>query len=148
MDIEKLKKQLIRHEARKLDVYKCSAGKLTVGIGHNLTDNGISGAVCRLMFQEDISRCSRELETIFGHSFSLYPENIQLVLADMIFNLGFVRFNWFKKMIQAVRDRNWSEMSAQMEDSKWFNQVGERAVNLIKMVNDVNELDGRQDKAT
>ena len=147
MNIEKLKEQLIRHEALRLKPYKCSAGKTTIGIGRNLDDVGITNGEARLLLDNDINRCRVELFKMFDE-FETLPENIQLVLADMIFNLGASRFRQFTKMIQAVSHEDWKEMSYQMTNSRWFAQVGTRAVNLIKMVNDVNELEGRQDKAT
>jgi len=39
---DKLVDQIIEHEGLKLKPYHCPAGKLTIGVGRNLEDKGIS----------------------------------------------------------------------------------------------------------
>ena len=39
-------------------------------------------------------------------------------------------------MLKACREHDWKEMASQMEDSRWFNQVGRRSVELQEMVLD------------
>ena len=56
MDLDKLKELIVKHEGERLDLYRCTAGKLTIGIGHNIQDKGISKAVSTLMFEEDIKK--------------------------------------------------------------------------------------------
>ena len=56
----------------------------------------------------------------------------------MMFNMGYPRMTKFKKMKQAVDNRDWLEASEQMKDSRWYTQVTNRAdrlVNRMKMVN-------------
>ena len=62
------------------------------------------------------------------------PENIQRVLVNMCFNLGGTRLSKFKNMLKACREHNWDEMAVQMEDSRWFGQVGLRSIELKEMV--------------
>jgi GH24 family phage-related lysozyme (muramidase) len=50
----------------------------------------------------------------------------------MLFNLGKPKFLTFKKFILAVKDKDWEEASLQMESSKWYKQVGNRAKRLVK----------------
>ena len=133
MDYDRLKKLLIKHEDEKFKPYKCTAGKLTIGIGHNLDDKGISKAVSDLLYKEDITEVIEDLHNIFN-DFESLPENIQLVLADMRFQLGSSGFRKFKQLINAVNNHNWVEMIKQMKDSNWFKQVPNRANDLINMV--------------
>jgi len=133
--IEKIKELLIKHEGLRLKPYKCPAGKLTIGVGRNIEDNGITKDEALYLLENDIKRCLKELEDIFGKEFFYYPEEIKIVLTDMIFNLGKSKFLKFKKMIQAVKDKNYMEMVKQMEDSKWCRQqVKNRCNELIKFL--------------
>lgn len=134
MDYTKIKEQLIDHEALKLKLYRCTANKLTIGVGHNIEDNGISYKAAMFILGEDIDECFEDLKRIFKH-FENLPENIQHVLIDMRFQLGYDRFRGFRKMIIAVQAFNWREMVVQMKDSKWYRQTTNRADELIEMVN-------------
>lgn len=89
------------------------------------------------MLANDIAECVDDLRKNIFIDFDKLPENIQLVLVDMRFQLGSYTFRKFKKMINAVANRNWSEMIKQMKDSAWYRQTTKRAENLILMVNDV-----------
>lgn len=133
MNHDRLKKLLIKHEGEKFKPYKCTAGKLTIGIGHNLDDKGISKAVSDLLYKEDIAEVIDDLHIIFNN-FDELPENIQLVLADMRFQLGGSGFRKFKQLINAVNNYNWVEMINQMRDSSWFKQVPNRVNDLMNMV--------------
>ena len=133
MNTEKLKEQLIEHESLRLKPYRCSAGKLTIGVGRNLDDNGISKSEAMFMLDNDIDVSINDLHKIFP-DFNNLNETLQMVLIDMMFNLGLTRFRKFKKMIAAVKTEDWKEMVVQMKDSAWYRQVGIRAKNLIKMI--------------
>ena len=136
MDHKKLKKMLIEHEGIKYAPYKCTAGKTTIGIGHNLDDKGISKAVVDLLYNEDVAEVESDLKAIFDDFYTL-PEQIQLVLTDMRFQLGYQGFRSFKRMILAVKNRNWPEMFLQMKNSDWHRQTPKRANDLLKMVLEV-----------
>jgi len=136
MDHKKLKKMLIEHEGIKYAPYLCTAGKTTIGIGHNLDDKGISKAVVELLYTEDVAEVESDLKAIFD-DFDTLPEQIKLVLADMRFQLGYKGFRSFKRFIIAVKDRNWPVMVAQMKTSQWHNQTTKRANDLISLVLEV-----------
>jgi glutamate formiminotransferase len=52
----------------------------------------------------------------------------------MCFNLGGTRMSKFRNMLSACREHNWEKMAAEMEDSRWFKQVGRRSVELQALV--------------
>ena len=138
MNRYRVEEQLIEHEGERLKLYQCSAGKATIGIGHNLTDRGITKEMSRFIFQCDLQECIVDLQSfVFPGQFESFPENIQHVLIDMRFQLGFIRFRDFKKMIAAFKKMDLAEAVIQMEKSKWFLQVPSRANNLIKMVEEL-----------
>jgi len=83
----KIKELLIKHEGLKLKPYICPAGKLTIGVGRNIEDNGISKDEAMYLLENDIKRCEKELREIFN-DFDSLPDNIKIALIDMIFNMG------------------------------------------------------------
>ena len=133
MNYTRLREVLTDHEGLKYKPYKCTAGKLTIGIGHNLDDRGVSPAVVNLMYDEDVTEVVADLKIIFT-DFDDLPYDIHIVLADMRFQLGANRFRKFRKMIAAVKQSNWPEMIIQMKDSDWYKQTTNRANDLISMV--------------
>ena len=114
-----------KHESMVLKPYTDSVGKLTIGVGRNLDDNGISEDEALYMLSHDIKTVTDDLHSIF-EDFSYLPYDVQLALTDMIFNLGKPRFLGFKKMIQAIKDKDFKEAARQAKDSKWCKQVGSR----------------------
>ncbi|CCK78994.1 glycoside hydrolase family protein [Desulfobacula toluolica] len=133
MNHKKIADQLIKHEGLRLKPYHCPAGKLTIGVGRNLEDKGITEKEAALLLENDIEECLEDLKTIF-QEFDLLPEPVQRVLVDMRFNLGPNRFRRFKKMIAAVEHQNFNQAAMEMKDSRWYSQVGKRAETLINMM--------------
>ena len=132
---EKLTDQLTKHEGLRLKPYHCTAGKLTIGIGRNLEDKGITEKEAVMLLENDIQECIQDLKTIF-QAFDLLPEPARRVLVDMRFNLGPNRFRHFKKMIRAVNEQNFTQAATEMKDSRWYTQVGQRARTLVKMMSE------------
>jgi lysozyme len=123
---------LNRHEGCKLKPYRCTAGKLTIGIGRNLDDVGISEEEANYLLNNDIKKCLIKLEKL--NYWPVLTETRRLVLLDMAFNLGYNGLMGFKKFLGAVSDRRYEEASRLMLDSKWAKQVGQRAVTLSAMM--------------
>ena len=73
---------------------------------------------------------------MFGSEDGFYnlPEDIQHVLVNMCFNLGGNRLSNFKNMLEACREHDWERMAREMEDSRWFKQVGRRSLELQTVV--------------
>lgn len=129
-------KQLIamlkRHEGRNLKPYKCPAGKLTIGYGRNIEDNGISEIEAMVMLRNDIEQCYEELN-VFSW-FADLDQVRQEALIDMLFNLGLPTFLEFKKTLKFVAEGKYSQAAEEMLRSKWADQVGDRAKELAYMV--------------
>lgn len=128
MDIEKFKEHVRWAESEKLFPYRCSAGKLTIGVGRNLDDRGITPEESGFLLNTDVSIV---LEECGGLDYwdSLDPAR-QLVVADMVFNLGLARFNRFVKFQAALRIGDYVLAATEMMDSRWADQVGRRALKL------------------
>ena len=134
MSDSKLMASICRHEGLRLKLYKCPAGKLTIGWGHNIEDLGISKDVANLMLREDIDQATKSTQQIFPLVWKFLSEKRKIVLINMMFNLGNTRFLTFKNMIKAVRDENFSQAALEMKDSLWYKQVTTRAEELIKLM--------------
>ena len=126
-------KQLIIDEGLELKPYKDTVGKLTIGIGRNLDDNGISEDEAHFLCHNDISRCEQELISNFIF-YGLMDTNKQEVLINMCFNIGITKLLRFKNMIACLEIADYVGAAREMKDSNWYHQVGERAERLIKIM--------------
>lgn len=132
MDISKLKKLIVLHEGERLRMYKCPAGKWTIGVGHNIEDRGISKAVSDLMFQEDVASSIHEASQFSW--FDELSEARQIVIVSMIFNMGLGTFKEFKNTIGYIDAGDYASAAGEMLDSKWARKVGHRAIELSQMM--------------
>lgn len=124
-----------QHEGFRDKPYRCTAGKLTIGYGRNLDDVGISNREATILLYNDIIEATESVRVVFsGFEFDEFSENRQAALIDMMFNLGRSRFMKFKKMITAIRCKDWNEAADQAKDSRWFYQVGERGVKIVRLL--------------
>ncbi len=130
--MEQLRKLLIKHEGLRLRPYRCTAGKLTIGVGRNLEEVGITEAEASAMLDNDIARVLLELRGL--EFFAALDEVRRAVLADMCFNLGFAGLGKFRKMLAAVETGDFTAASAEMLNSRWAVQVGSRAQRLSAMM--------------
>ena len=133
MDIEALKNQLILHEGLKLEPYECTAGKLTIGVGRNIEDIGITEDEARYLLDNDILRVCDELDRNLPWWRDLSDAR-QRVLVDMVFNLGISRFMQFQNTIAAIESGDYETAASEMLDSRWADQVGNRAKTLSRMM--------------
>lgn len=128
-------RELVRkHEGLRLKVYRDTAGKLTIGYGRNLDDKGISNSEAETLLDNDLKEVYGDLETIFSKT--IWDEDINRLaaLVSMRFNLGPAGFRKFKKMIEAVRNRDWNEAANQAKDSQWYSQVGVRGQEIVDLL--------------
>lgn len=124
---------LIRHEGMRSLPYKDTVGVLTIGIGRNLDDVGISRDEAVYMLMNDIAHYQGELRRGFPwFSKLLYPR--QDALTDMAFNLGMTRFRKFEHMLAAVEAGDYAKAAEEMIASKWATQVGDRALELAAII--------------
>ena len=124
---------LIRHEGMKLRAYFCPAGKITIGVGRNLEDNGISEEEALYLLENDIIRIRLGASRAFEW-FRDLSEVRQEVVISMIFNLGFSKFADFRGMIAALSRGDFDRAASEMLSSRWAGQVGKRAAELADMM--------------
>ena len=132
---------MIQDEGEKFQLYVDTTGNATIGIGYNIARNGISKHISREIFKECFHEVIRDLDLIFiVPGFFAFPDQIQTVLFNMRFQLGYQGFRNFKKMIVAVQQTNWPEMIKEMKDSRWYRNFTNRADRLIEKVSEVSEV--------
>jgi lysozyme len=130
MNRKRLEETLMRHEGLRLEPYRCSEGKLTIGIGRNLDNNGISEDEAKYMMWNDVFECEEKLRKFSW--FESLSDIRQEILINLHFNIGHTSFLKFKKMIWALENGDYTGAATEMKDSRWYNQVGIRAEQLVK----------------
>lgn len=133
IDRAAMTRQLRLHEGERLKPYRCTAGKLTIGIGRNLEDRGITREEAAILLANDIAAEERELQRALPWVTKL-DEVRQRVLLDMSFNMGLVGLLGFKNTLATIEAGNYQRAATMMLDSKWAKQVGQRAERLARMM--------------
>lgn len=127
-------KALVQHvrwaEGSRAFPYEDSVGKLTIGVGRNLDDVGLSEDEIQFLLQNDLDKALTDAKSFPW--FADLDDVRKLVVVDMIFNLGKPRFSSFVRTIAAIEAQQWQAAAMQMQDSKWFRQVGRRAQRLVQ----------------
>ena len=146
MELEILKKELIEDEGIKYEVYLDHLGYKTFGIGHlcKATDPENDFEVGQEVSKERVDECfSNDIDKVIEDCIVLYddfytlPDEAQLIIANMMFNLGRPRLTNFVRMRKAVNEHNWQEAKIQMLDSKWARQVPNRAQRLSERMGNI-----------
>ena len=141
MNLEKLREELERDEGVKYEVYNDHLGLPTFGIGHLIIDSDPEyGAVIgtevrdyrvKEAFEEDVQNVLTDCEKLYVQWEHL-PEEVQLIIANMMFNMGRTRLSKFKGMKAGVDSRDWNKAADEMVDSRWYKQVTNRADRLVE----------------
>jgi lysozyme len=144
MNLVTLQDEIANDEGVVYELYRCSLGHLTGGIGHLITEwdeeyygmpvgTKVPHEQVDAWFAVDINRTLQDCEEIFP-DFNDLPEEAQLVIANMCFQLGRPRLSNFVKFIAAINERDWIKAADEMEDSRWYKQTTARAERLIARI--------------
>lgn len=123
---------LIQDEGLRLRVYLDTKGKMTIGVGRNLEDVGISESEALLFLENDVAIARRE-SAKFPFFPALDPVR-QDVIICMVFNMGASKFSGFVRFMAAVDRKDYATAATEMINSSWSLQVGKRAVRLAEMM--------------
>ena len=127
INMKRMREQLILHEGIVLDKpYRCTSGKLTIGVGRNLDDRGISEETAMQMLDEDINIVYGELLKAIP-DFDNLDETIQESLVDLAFNMGTPTMLTFKDTLAALKGQQMCIASRELLNSRYARQVGKRA---------------------
>lgn len=132
---------LKRQEGFRAKVYKCPAGKQSIGYGYNLEANPLelSAAVIAGFYKNGITRAEAEqllidelhrLESILAPKLDYWPglnQARQSVLLNMAYNLGVEGLFEFSKTLSFIRRGDYGAAAKEMLNSQWARQVKGRA---------------------
>ncbi len=140
MNLEKLQNEIAADEGCVLEIYNDHLGYPTFGIGHLITEDDPEHGeeLGTSISQERVDECFlKDVETVIADCHILYddfddlPEEVQHIIANMMFNMGRPRLSKFVGMKNAVDERDWERAANEMVDSRWYNQVPHRADRLV-----------------
>mgnify|MGYP003111289753 FL=1 len=140
MNKDKLRQELAEDEGCKYEIYLDHLGLPTFGIGHLVVEGDpehgqpVGTAVdeerVRQVFSLDIASTLDECQVLYP-DFDDLPEEAQLIIANMMFNMGRPRLSKFKGMKAGVDAKDWNRAADEMVDSRWYDQVTNRAKRLV-----------------
>ena len=147
MDRKRLKEMLAAHEGRKNKPYKCTAGHETIGVGHNIEANPLPAAMAAYLkengeitdpmiddlLEHDIDVATLDCRKVWP-GFDTFSENRQAALADFMFNVGIGTARKFVNANSAINSGDWAGAAKELEDSRWFRQVGDRARQIVTII--------------
>ena len=146
MDMEKLRQQLIIDEGVKYEVYLDHLSLKTCGIGHYIRQDEpefdlevgtqITEDRCTELFEEDIKSVIKDCKKVF-EDWDDMEEEVKQICANMMFNLGLPRFSKFRKTINNIINKNYAKAAEEMRDSRWYNQVYNRAERLATRMEEI-----------
>jgi lysozyme len=145
-----LASQVARYEGIRTTMYHDSLGIPTVGIGFNLNRSDARAHIEALglnynqvrngtqsltsvqiltLFRADLQTAQNNARTLVPN-YDTLPPTVQRVVADMTFNLGASRFGQFVELRRALAARDFAQAAHEMENSRWYHQVGNRGRDL------------------
>ena len=116
-----------RNEGLRLKPYHCKAGKLTIAYGRNLEAKGISIKEAEYLFKNDLKILAKQVANRIEFYRKLSYKR-KMVLVDMAFNMGIEGLLGFKKMLSALKRRDFMEAGKELMRSKYAEQVKTRAL--------------------
>ena len=146
MNIEQLREEVAADEGCVYEVYLDHLGLATFGIGHLVidTDEEYGAEVGTPVSEERVNHCfNNDVQAVLMDCYQLYedfddlPEEVQLIIANMMFNMGRPRLSKFKGMKRGGDARDWNAAADEMVDSRWYKQVTNRAKRLVKRMRNV-----------
>lgn len=130
---QRLVEQLKIHEGVKLKPYHCTADKLTIGVGRNLDDVGISEEEASYLLENDIKKCQEQCNAQFPWFAGLTPLRQEAII-NLVFNMGISKFKQFKKTIAYIQDGRFDQAGAELLDSNYARQVGQRSTDVANQL--------------
>ena len=146
MNLEVLIEQLEIDEGLVEAVYLDHLGLKTCGIGHLCRKNEpeyamevgdpVSRERINELFNEDVESVLSDCNRLYP-DFDELPEEAKQIICNMMFNMGLGRLSAFKGMKRGVDAGDWESAANEMVDSKWYNQVPNRAERLVEKMRQI-----------
>lgn len=130
MNREAFQRHLIWAEGWRNKPYLCTAEKTSIGVGRNLDDRGLSDDEVMYLLTNDMTLAEKEAKTL--PYYAQLDEVRQLVVCDLVFNLGLSRWLTFKRANAALEGHDYELAADEMVNSMWYTQTGRRAQRLVQ----------------
>ena len=148
MNREAVYEQLKIDEGVMYEIYNDHLGYPTFGVGHLILEDdeefgrpvgtAVTEERVRACFARDLDIAEGECYTLYGEGvFRLWPDEVQQILVNMMFNMGRPRLSKFKNMNKALWAEDWKGAAAEGRDSLWYRQVRKRAERLMTRLENV-----------
>ena len=132
-DFKALIERLKVNEGFRSDVYKCSEGFDTIGYGFAIKDLELTEEEATLLLANRVAKKHLMISKNLDWYDDLPPE-VQGVIIEMVYQMGFTGFTKFKRAIAHMKNREWQLASEEMLDSLWARQTTNRAKQLADIV--------------
>ena len=146
IDVDQLKETLKVDEGVVYEIYNDHLGYPTFGIGHLVLEGDPEhGAAVGTPVSEDrVDECfEKDVESVISDCKKLheawdgYPEEVKQIIANMMFNMGLTRLSKFKNHNAALASGDWKTAAVEGRDSRWYQQVTNRAERLMSRLENV-----------
>ena len=124
--------QLTRDEGCRQFPYVDTVGKTTIGVGRNLTDVGLSAEEIDYLLANDVKKVQGQLSAYDWYN-KLDPVR-QGAIQNLTFNIGINGVLHFPSAIHYLSVGDWGNAKAQLLNSLWATQVGQRAQRLAQQI--------------
>ena len=147
LDREAVFEQLKIDEGVVNEIYKDHLGYPTFGVGHLVLESDpefgaevgtpVSEERVRECFERDLDTAISECVALYGEQFNDWPDEVQQIIVNMMFNMGRTRLGKFNNFRKALEAQDWKEAAKEGRDSRWHKQVTNRAERLMERLEEV-----------
>jgi lysozyme len=141
----RVKAKLIVEEGFEEEIYKCTQGYNTVGVGHNIDANPLPIGILKLLFE---GKKAMALDVLFKHDIQkvivqldrVFPwwrdkeDDIRLFMIDFVFNVGIGTAKKFKNTMRYIEMNKYKKASKGLMNSRYARQVPNRAKRNAKLI--------------
>jgi len=147
MSDEEIKAMIIKHEGKRNRPYQDSLGLWTVGVGHLIGDGKslppemnreFSDEEVMAMFEKDYAHHRSAAMNIPG--FGKLDGRGQGALTDLTFNMGPSWISKWPKLKKQLEEGDTKGAAQNLEQSKWYGQVGNRAPTVVSLLRDSGKV--------
>lgn len=147
MNRENIFEQLKIDEGAVYAIYEDHLGYKTFGIGHlvlpfdpeynQAIGTPVSPKRVKECFEKDLEIAISECAVLYGEAWNKFPDEVQEVLVNMLFNLGRPRLSKFNNFNKKLCEGDYVGAAPEGRDSIWYRQVGNRAERLMKRLEEL-----------
>ena len=128
-----LLERIKHHEGFRSKVYRCTENHLTIGYGFAIKDLEIDEDIAEMILMRKLDLLMNRIQKSFSWWRSAEDE-VKNVVVEMCYQLGLSGFSKFKKTIDHLENKRYGKASVEMLDSKWSRQTPNRALELSKII--------------